>query len=488
MKPSVLLAYAILVLAAIAALASPGLAFIYLISAMPIPAIMHFAPIPNDRMKGFLVLTGLAIFAIFFIRPVFLLHFPYLFKFDRLYIPDLDELSRGLMLAGFLSTIFLLAVQFGLQTRRKHRRRGPKVRQEGWLEVRLFDKPMFSIFVVVLAVLFLWLIFFTGYAEKNSGQTQYLRAILPFDLLFPIVMVMVWRHKPGTAGGAFWIGILALLCAATIFRGSKSALFLFLIGLLGLFMYTRGNRAWPVRRVMQTLFVTLIPLPLSVQIANFFRWGANIDLPNKYYTSDIVAPFNLYLLDVITKRLNGFDGQIVAQTLVNTFNINVFSWTNALASALGKLLPGVALGGESMGVAIGRFVNLVDADVDYGGSLGLYGASILMNGPIGNLVFLLVLGFAVGRLARLALALKPGPEQALVFLIAVQIAAHWLISGNFDILISDFVVLLVQILFYGLLFGTARRIRSQPLARGRVFSMPAGPRATRPGRQARLGR
>lgn len=466
MRSSTLLLIAIAVLGALMALASPWLAMVYVAAAVPIPVILRFSPIRDPRMAGFLTMAGFAVFAVMFIRPPVLAHFPEFFKFFRLGVPEPSDMVNALISSGVLSALFLLAMQTGLRPWRLGTR--SRSNRDAVLDVRLFDQPQFRAFVAALSMLFVVLVFFAGFLNKSSGGTQYLRLLLPFDLLIPVSLILIWYLPGQSLARLFWIGIVLALCAATVFRGSKSALFLIVMYTLGLMMYSRGNRPIPLRRVLLIAFVVCVPLPLSVQVANTFRFGYDLWLPRIYFSSDLIAPANLYMLNLITQRLNGFDGVIVMQAFGERIDDSVFSWFNALSFAAGKLLPGVGAGSESMGVQIGRSVNLVDADADYGGSLGLLGASMLLNGAWMTYFFVPLIGLLLGRAARLIFILKPGPEQALVFILLVHQTALWMISGNFDILISNLVILLIHVCVYTLLLGSIRRTPSVTVRPQRV--------------------
>ena len=414
----------------------------------------------SAAQKAFLFLVGSAVLVSCFVRPAFLSAYPSLFKFRDIGVLTFSDLTISLIWATAFSLVFLVFYKWGLNL---GSRKGGLTASRKW-QFKIFCRPIFKFFIFVLAFLWLYLVFVTGYASKATESNKVLGLILPFNLLIPACLIL--SSKIATKAimmRLFWFVLALLIAFAGVYRGSKAPPFLFLLIFFCLlyydFAFVRGTHKIQISaRSSFGLLIGVFSIIAGVYWANQFRWGVGeIIVRTVYHDSGPLPSEILFLLDVISKRLNVFDGLTVMTQFGDQIDRVEFSWANVFGATFAKLLPGVE-GPPTMGVLVGREVNLMDYDVSYGGALGLFGAALIMQDFYGGMALVAIVAVCFGLLSERVAALPRGPEQLFAFILMVQLLASWLLSGNFDILMANLVMLLVQVVFYAVILGKLKRV------------------------------
>lgn len=427
------------------------IAFVYFACTIQFVVFQYFFRSSDHRLRGFFSIVSLAVFLTFFIRPLVLVFFPEFFKFFRLGQIYRDDLVPALVVSAVMSAALLGSLFVALQPIKLSARSSSSVQEK--IEIQIFDRPAFKYFIVAISLFYAFIVIFLGFGSKATSGTEYLRLVLPFDLILPALFVLAWRIKKWNFEKTVWVFLTLIICASVTIRGSKSAAFIILICILSLALYSKPSQRIKYNHLLSLSIVTVFILPILIYISNIFRFGGNMKFPIMYYSSEYLSAPLLFIMDVISKRLNGFEGVVALKTFDDIIDTSHFSWIDIFKTVIAKLLPGVSFGSVPMGIEIGRVVNLVDNDVAYGGSLGLFGSSIAFSGAIGSIFVLGFLGVLLGKSVRLVMQVKAGPEQAFLYIFMAYTAAFWLVSGNFDNLLTNLTIAGVHLVFYTLLLG-----------------------------------
>ena len=382
---------------------------------------------------GLMICTAISIFP----RIVFLSYDINHFKFDKIISIGLSDINQTLSVA----TLYLLALfipPIMLLNRLRHKNQ--KIRYYVPLEKLSLNYIFFSIIAVVygLAVIAL------GFNNKDgSSKSEVIKLILPIGLLLPFFISSIFRQKGPLKKVS--ITLVLMIVVVEVLRGSKAGIFLVPVYISLLLFFTREIISVNLIKlsILSAFLIALISFVLyHILNARGLTFHQNVNILDL-----------LYLLgEMISRRLNVLDGLILAVNYKNDGDVLNVSMTSILKTVLAKLLPGVPPSGAPIGVQVGQIFNMIDANKSYGGALGLFGICYYLLGLIGGLIPVSVIGLIIAYSLKIANYLQNGVFRDVIILVLFYNSFWWLISGNFDILLSSLIIVIFHLIFYTFVF------------------------------------
>lgn len=296
---------------------------------------------------------------------------------------------------------------------------------------------------------------------RKAVRLMELAAFVQITIPVMVGFLIVRNTAPGNQQRT-WLALTAVLLysGALFLQGSK----LFVIELVVLFflfmLVFYGDRKLSLPWIgayagLTVLVVISFPLAMAVRrlTGEMGLSGLSpslivdrIDMMSSYMSGNSIWEFPL---DLLTRRLNGYDGLIVAFDKVSYADLSDFNVMTMLSNALAGLLPGVAADSISFGQLTSRLFYgfAVEDDVAHAGGVGHFGMLRLF---AGSPVLTFVLGvtlFAFIWSATLVAACRMLHNPLLRFALfgsLIMTSALCLSGGNFDRVLQETIIAFVH--------------------------------------------
>jgi hypothetical protein len=318
------------------------------------------------------------------------------------------------------------------------------------------------------------LMFGAGIGRKSvetGAQLGFILQLIPDDLVFALGVLYLakYRKQIGLALVAVMVGVLAGYSILLLIGGSKAFLARIALAIFIYYLASRGDFKIRLGRAVVTAALVAGMLLFTFPLASLVRFtgktsgfGAeSITHIAKSIPQMMTAERMRYAVDLVTRRISGYDGFIAVRIHRDPRVEESFTLKATVTQAMSRLIPGFRATSMTQGKAISVYYLGLPELFQHAGAVGLFGAVELMAGGLA-LLFLLGLGYVWGTFFRFASSLR-NPDLAFILQHAGAYAVlRWSLSGNFDDLAARFLVYLIQIGFYGFLivvgFAALRRL------------------------------
>jgi hypothetical protein len=338
---------------------------------------------------------------------------------------------------------------------------------------------LFVVLILTLVKLFLHL--GLGIGQKGIKSTQFtgflfIIRLIPRELPFIILTIYFLKYRQFLSYGRIvHLCILAFLVVLSVLAtGSKTFILNFGLAVVVYAIYysKRINlQSFVVFTLIAGALITFSFVFSDIIRYQVFRHNAST---SEMFELTWFALQNIDLheiLGAVSSRFSGLDGQILLeQDSVQELNVDwdklypVYDPLNILYKIIDDIIPFtfVRLSNlPSSGQAVGMYVfHYSSDDAAFAGSLGLFGSveMISKSNPYIYSGLLIAAGILVGLYFR-AVRLIADPElKFILYFFGCFLILHTTISGNFDLLFSQFIIKIVLLLFYGFIVLILRNI------------------------------
>ncbi len=413
----------------------------------------------THQIATFLIIVCL--FAFYMFRPLVLVSNPLLYKFARMnYLTE----SMQIEVLLFLSILNTVAVGIGYALFRFLIPGDTRSFSQSIRDINIKDQ----VFLLALAILALYiLVSFVKYIGMASGPglVRLFELVLFVKFAFALPVAVIVAHLCGVARRSDRQIKLGLICIAAyvlalFLQGSKS----FLIELAFLFLiYVILFRVNIIIKPKNIFYISVIsvflifsfPIVTAVRLVTSdygpFNFGVAEVVERLAFMSDFTTDGNflLYVLDLMTKRFNGYDGLIVAWNNLYLggdyfFNIHVMI-VNAVSALIPMMQSEYASFGQMISTIFYGFAS--EDEIIHGGALGHYGILWVFSGGSFSSFFLYFIGFLVfwGLVFRFGARLVGIPlVRTILFGVLTLAFALCVNSGNFDRNLQEVIMLMLQ--------------------------------------------
>lgn len=402
-----------------------------------------------------LTVSVLSIWAFYMLRPLFLFSNPQFFKFVSGYQIDTRTHIDTLYWVALSNLMFLLPFAVVLRLTCAYKtevlfKRDKLLRNVRPLLIMLMGVGGIYVFASLFALI----------SPEIGGSTlSLIELLLPIEFLAPVALALLISSSV-SLGRWLKVALYFVLCTylvSQLLQGSKSFLLeiAFLAVVIALIRF--GDFVVPVRRIVRYtawLVILFVSFPLAMAVRRISdESGLNglsivalierVQFMSTFGHGNSVFTFSL---DLITKRLNGYDGslaalQIPSDTLPNLFNLEIM-----IVNGFAGIVPGAQSTFESFGAATSRifFSFLSDDSNAHGGGIGAYAMLRLFanSNPVGTLFATGVYGMIWALMILVTVRLR---TSALVrygafggLIIAYTLSTS---GGNFDRILREMIAL-----------------------------------------------
>ncbi len=299
---------------------------------------------------------------------------------------------------------------------------------------------------------------------KNTSSLAFLLRFIPRDLPFIIIAVYFLKYRKllNYSSRIILLFLAGGFIFSVLITGSKTFVLIFALSYLTYLLYSRVKISLLLFSILSVLGILLLPVSFIISMAvksSFITSGAGFfDTINFiFFVADKVD--SISLINSVTQRMNGLDGQIVYELISNLSAQgkfaklqNAFAPSEVFLKIIESMVPFVNISDTpSLGVAVGYYVQEFDPTTSsYAGALGFFASIELMAYGVDILFFIYLFFFgALVSLYFTAINLIKDPDLKFVlYFSGCYFIMHSLLSGNLDILISVFLIKIVMILFY----------------------------------------
>ena len=243
----------------------------------------------------------------------------------------------------------------------------------------------------------------------------YIDLIIPIEILTSCIFVNALSK-----GGNLWKPILVLLLFGAI-KGSK-ATFLNIALVFCLYQYYYGN----IKKYSSLIFsIKGIVIISIILIGSFYYIALRSGLIFSSWNNMLTIP-----LDILTYRLNVFDGVVKANQSQVVFDVSTIQYLKNHFS----FIPIIDVS-QTLGQFVGCEIDL--NCIDHAGALGVFGTTMLIGYNkflLSSLIFLVIIFFSINFIKKIS-----SKENLIGYKLFTIIAIiNIIISGNLDIIISFF--------------------------------------------------
>jgi len=437
-----------------------SIGFIYvLFTAFSIITLQWFKS--NFYKAAYLVLLS-SVLAGYFLRPLILVNHPELFKYTKVAAAtDIDTISRSLYFA--LLNLVLISAAFILVVKFVPDKVADEKKDSNYL-LKHFN--IINLIIVVITVTKILLNVFANTGSKIDADRDttfgfVLRFLSP-DLAFYVYYIYLTKYwKKLTIINRNLVLLMIFLTSMSVFlTGSK--IFLALFGLCFFLNFVYNNRQIKVSNAILLTTVGILAIVFSFAMAFAVKYSGSKDTMAVLTKAETYTNSRDYIAlgDDITGRLSGLDGQIAAYIVQDQANKRVedalkksFSLKELTLHTIDNILPKVQLANSpNTGKAISENIVGFSSDAMHGGSLGLFASISYTSGDLFYL-FDLALGVFLGFYFVYTRSIKNDDLRFILFSIGGYFIIRLVLSGNFDIIFSDFTVEWIMLYFYVQVIG-----------------------------------
>lgn len=426
--------------------------FLYL---MNVVLLLWYLREKNDK-HGYQLIIVLAFFFFYLLRPLILWGNEESFPFANT-MGEINQASHYMALLELFCYILTAFLGIKLGT-------GNTILKKTLSRDILYSGKNLFLYVV-LAGLFIEMM--TSTSGRSDGNiVQYLKIIAPFNIaniILAVILITRWNNLP-----KLWrysiITLLLFSSIASISGGSKGAalklpiLFLTILVLINKKHDIKFNLTQILSFIFICFFIIIAYLYAAIYRSISDFTPSLVSVAEYMFEADW-NNFGFLILDQFSKRMNGYDGLLVARIIsINNVNLNDFSFLKLLGHAIGGIIPGVTLGNQySSGKLIAMHFQGLPEDMRHASALGLFGFLRMYSFYIGVLVNFLIF-FTAGKILRIIrIYFSTSAKITLEAILLLQIVS-WVNSGNIDTNIESFLRMVILYGIYSIIFLTIVKI------------------------------
>lgn len=416
-----------------------------------------------------MTVISLALWSFFLIRPLVLFHHPEFFKFILLYHVTLrDQIATLLQLAVFHS--IAIGVSWIVFRTIGHVQSARIFRADEMTRSAASLLPLFIGTGVIYLAVSLLSVTSPELGEKILGLTE-LALPVKFTPVYAVALVVLRKDIEIPRQTMLLVVVLAgTYLFSQLFQGSKS--FVLELAFIGMFMLLifKGDFVMPVWKIVQYSALGLLvfisfPVAMAVRrISSESGFGgmsisAMIERIQFMASSSNYDGVSVFVFDLITKRLNGYDGLIASVQIRPNAVPSELSVGVMVENAIAAIIPGFQSGYDSFGQITSQlFYAFLTAEDVHGGGIGSYAMLSLFahNRDIWSLMAIGIYSAACAAILvfaarlRMSMPLRVSAVGALVMAYVVATS-----GGNFDRSFRD----LVAIFFHATLVSYYLKVR-----------------------------
>ncbi len=399
--------------------------------------------------KGACFALLFSVFAGYFLRPLILVDHPELFMYQKISsAADIDTVNRSLnyalistvcIVAGFTATIKFVPDKIPVD----------KKTTDFLMDNFLVINSM----IIALTILRLALSFYSGVGikgdiDRDTTYGSFYRLLSP-DMSFVVYYIYLkkyWRRL--SIPGRFTVVSMILLTSYSIFiTGSKTFIALFALCFFFNFIYRNVKIKLSSFVILTGAGLVLLSFSFIMAVAIKFSTQKNINaVIDKAKTIANEHTF-LTIGDDITQRMMGLDGQIASYIIASQHNLNAkyvleesYSGRQIFLQTLNSIIPKIQFTYEPNSAKIvSEYLVGFSAEKKHAGSLGLFAAVYFMTGHY-FFIFNIALGIVLAFYFIFTRRLKNDDLRFILYFIGCYFILRLTLSGNFDIVLGEFVV------------------------------------------------
>ncbi len=426
----------------------------------------------NSFFRIPLLILHFTYYSAYFMRPFVLWEYPEYFKFIDILKATPENLTASIVQAAFAYlyiTIGFILVSKMVSFEKKIYIPGFK----GYVRKHLNFIIVGGIFFACLKI-FLFVAFGIGAkGVANTSSLQFLQRLLPEDIFFicTILCFFVIYDQIPKFEMLLMIGVALFFSFGILMTGSKIFIMRMAFFYITYLIFYRIRIAVPLALILgsvgSVLVISSFVMSATMRTMNVF----DIEPTFSNFTEISMDKFSelegVEILEMITERLNGLDGLLVVQEVLNfpdEYDMvsieRTFSLKEHILRIIEMLTPMVEITDTvTTGVGVSIYIYKFPTDFMFAGAVGLVGTFTLNAGSPYLLPFTLmfygaVLAFIFGFVKMLQLEHLRFAFCAIFAFFLVQVN----IGGNFDTAVTEMITKVVTIQVYALGIAFMRQL------------------------------
>jgi len=422
---------------------------VYAVSLMPIVFFVRLSQKNSVEKYLPVLIVAYSIFTFYYIRPLFLLSYPDTKISSIVYSISVQEHISALIVVGVYAFFLLLSIYM------VQRMIGDDkyLNEKKYRYMHLHERLVLLLLVIITVVWFMIVVIFD--LSSRSTAVDYLQYLFPVSLILPAIFsYIVLCNKISCVRSIkyLFVFLLLLFVVASIYRGSKSAIFVILmLWVMSIYM-AFGDRNIKILTFAKYLFLIIPAVFISVVVATTITYLGPDGIMSYGEVFSGQNGIIRLILDKLTGRFNGYDGVLLVMQYNSEMLSNVMNWKDMFLSGLYRVIPGISHDVMSVGKVVGiEYFNKTIFD-KHAGALGVFGSFIYMHGIYFGVFVVFVYGYIFSSVAYLAHALHSGMYVRNIFLmITMALFVFSINDGNFDIIFAQGFVQYITFFYYYML-------------------------------------
>jgi hypothetical protein len=420
-------------------------------------------------------MSVISIIIVYLIRIIFIGNSPEFFSYSRLYYPNINDYNRAFWSINIFTIAFLGGLIFGdkgylflMKTRKKEEIFIPEqfFKTSFFYKIRQLIYPFF--WIIFIAHIFFMIKFDWGVSGAQSTMFGFILKLLPINLFINVlIMILIrYRFKLSKVEKLKIVAMLLAYCILLFLQGHRSffiiipfLVFIFLIIIKGDFRIRIRTIAFLITFLVIGFSVSF---PLATSVRGVVQSGYNTELVDSIGKEfkDVNLSYMFTGAKMITGRLCGFDGLLIAQNYKSNINImhSLYTIRTLIMKIFSKLIPNIIIKFDtpmSFGKAIGVYYSGVPESKVHAGALGLYGTLFVLFDNF-SYVFTFIMGLITSLVYNFIKSLNINIDLKLYLIFyLLYLIFSIMISGNLDGIIPEAILQTIYLcLFYiiGLIF------------------------------------
>lgn len=427
---------------------------------------LHF--FSSTFYKGAFFVLLFSVTAGYFLRPLILVDHPELFMYPKIATgTDIGSINQSLLYA-LLSTL-CLAGGFIVVIKSKKDRLPPVDRDPEFM-LRHFAAINTIIVVLIAGKLFLMLTTGAGVKgdETKDSTFAFILKLLSPDISFVVYYIYLTRYwrRLTFRQKILTLAMIGLTSYSLFVTGSKA--FIAMFALCFFFDFIYRNRSIRLTTFVVSAVSGFVVLGFSFIMSAAVKFSAQKDMNSifnkaKYFAS---SETTLTVANEITKRMMGLDGQIAGYLISQRSDENVksvikesFSGREIILHTLTNIIPKVNFTNTpTSGKLISQHIVGLPQEVSHAGSLGLYASVYFMAGPY-FFLFHLALGALIALYFMYNRQISNYDLRFVLYFLGCYFIIRTVLSGNFDVVLGEFIPKWILLYCYIQLIATIGRTR-----------------------------
>jgi len=418
----------------------------------------------SNYYKAAYFIIVLSVTAGYFIRPLVLADHPELFMYPKLTSISGDALVKKSLYFSLVNFLFISAAFI---TTVKLFPDKQAIDKESNFLLKHFNIIMLIIFSITLLKFILITFNNTGIKSDPDRDSTYgfvLRLLSP-ELTFYVCYIYIAKYwkEISFRKKALTLFIIIITSASVFLTGSK--IFLALFGVCIFLNLLYQNKKIKTIWALSLTVLSVIGVVFSFAMAYAVKFSSAKDIASILSKADTYTNSKDYLAvgDAVTQRLMGLDGQIAVYVIQDQSNKHVtnalresFSLRELTLHTLENILPKVKLSNSpNTGKAISENVVGLSSEISHGGSLGLFASLYFACGDY-FFLFDILIGLFLALYFIYARRVQSDDLRFILFAIGGYFIIRLVLSGNFDIIMSEFGIEWIMLCLYVKFIRTTR--------------------------------